>query len=278
MPNFTRRQFIIASTITAGFAIAAQPITATVINTDSEGLISGPVQIPVSDGEIPAYRAMPATGTNFPIILVIQEIFGVHAYIQDVCRRLAKQGYLAIAPALFTRQGDVSQLTDIPTIFSQVVSKVPDQQVMADIDATVNWAVKSSNGNGDKLGITGYCWGGRITWLYAAHNPQVKAGVAWYGLLNGERKELTPKQPVDIASSLTVPVLGLYAGKDDYIPNDQVLEMEKQLKMSNSGSEIIVYPDLPHGFHADYRPTYREAEAKEAWAKLLAWFKKHGVV
>jgi carboxymethylenebutenolidase len=278
MPNFTRRQFIIASTITAGFAIAAQPITATVINTDSEGLISGPVQIPVSDGEIPAYRAMPATGTNFPIILVIQEIFGVHAYIQDVCRRLAKQGYLAIAPALFTRQGDVSQLTDIPTIFSQVVSKVPDQQVMADLDATVNWAVKSSNGNGDKLGITGYCWGGRITWLYAAHNPQVKAGVAWYGLLNGERKELTPKQPVDIASSLTVPVLGLYAGKDDYIPNDQVLEMEKQLKMSNSGSEIIVYPDLPHGFHADYRPTYREAEAKEAWAKLLAWFKKHGVV
>jgi len=278
MPNFTRRQFIIASTITAGFAIAAQPITATVINTDSTGLISGPVQIPVSDGEIPAYRAMPATGTNFPIILVIQEIFGVHAYIQDVCRRLAKQGYLAIAPALFTRQGDVSQLTDIPTIFSQVVSKVPDQQVMADLDATVNWAVKSSNGNGDKLGITGYCWGGRITWLYAAHNPQVKAGVAWYGLLNGERKELTPKQPVDIASSLTVPVLGLYAGKDDYVPNDQVLEMEKQLKMGNSGSEIIVYPDLPHGFHADYRPTYREAEAKEAWAKLLAWFKKHGVV
>ena len=278
MPNFTRRQFIIASTITAGFAIAAQPITATVINTDSEGLISGPVQIPVSDGEIPAYRAMPATGTNFPIILVIHEIFGVHAYIQDVCRRLAKQGYLAIAPALFTRQGDVSQLTDIPTIFSQVVSKVPDQQVMADLDATVNWAINSSNGNGDKLGITGYCWGGRITWLYAAHNPQVKAGVAWYGLLNGERKELTPKQPVDIVSSLTAPVLGLYAGQDDYVPNDQVLEMEKQLKMSNSASKIIVYPDLPHGFHADYRPTYREAEAKEAWAKLLAWFKKHGVV
>jgi carboxymethylenebutenolidase len=277
MSNLSRRQFIIASTITAGFAIATQPITATVINTDSTGLISGPVQIPVSDGEIPAYRAMPATGTNFPIILVIQEIFGVHAYIQDVCRRLAKQGYLAIAPALFTRQGDVSQLTDIPTIFSQVVSKVPDQQVMADLDATVNWAVKSSNGNGDKLGITGYCWGGRITWLYAAHNPQVKAGVAWYGLLNGERKALTPKQPVDIASSLTVPVLGLYAGKDDYIPNDQVLEMEKQLKMGNSGSEIIVYPDLPHGFHADYRPTYRQMEAKEAWAKLLAWFKKHGV-
>lgn len=278
MPNFTRRQFIIASTITAGFAIAAQPITATVINTDSTGLISGAVQIPVSDGKIPAYRAMPATGTNFPIILVIQEIFGVHAYIQDVCRRLAKQGYLAIAPDLFARQGDVSQLTDIPTIFSQVVSKVPDQQVMADLDATINWAVKSSNGNSDKLGITGYCWGGRITWLYAAHNPQVKAGVAWYGLLNGERKELTPKQPVDIASSLTVPILGLYAGKDDYIPNDQILEMEKQLKMSNSGSEIIIYPDLPHGFHADYRPTYREAEAKEAWAKLLAWFKKHGVV
>ncbi len=278
MRDLTRREFILVSTLAAGFALAAQPISAKVITTDTKNLIAGQVKIPVADGEIPAYRAMPVTGSNFPVVLVIQEIFGVHAHIQDVCRRFAKLGYLAIAPEMFARQGDVSKLSDIQEIISKVVSKVPDAQVMSDLDATVNWAAKSSKGNINKLGITGFCWGGRITWLYAAHNPKVKAGVAWYGRLKADSTSLTPKHPIDIAKSLTVPVLGLYAGKDDYIPNDTVEEMRVALKAGKSKSEIIFYPDIPHGFYADYRPTYREKQAKDAWKRLQNWFKKNGVM
>ena len=217
MSKLTRREFIAVSSLTAGFAIAVQPISAKVITTDRLGIMAGEVKIPVIDGTIPAYRAMPVLGKNFPVVLVIQEIFGVHAYIQDVCRRLAKLGYLAIAPEMFYRQGDVSKLTDIAQI-RQIVSKVPDDQVLSDLDATVAWAAKSANGNIQKLGITGFCWGGRITWLYAAHNYNVKAGVAWYGRLVGESTPLTPKHPVDIAKNLQVPVLGLYGGKDTGIP------------------------------------------------------------
>lgn len=277
MGDFTRRKFIIISTLAAGFALAAHPIFAEVITTDTKGLVAGEVKIPVEDGEIPAYRAMPDTGENFPVVLVVQEIFGVHEHIQDVCRRFAKLGYLAIAPEMFARQGDVSQLTDIQEIISQVVSKVPDAQVMSDLDATVAWAQKSSKGNTDKLGITGFCWGGRITWLYSAYNPNVKAGVAWYGRLVGESKPLTPKQPVDIAAKLKVPVLGLYGGSDDGIPVETVEQMRKAIAVGNSGSEIIVYPDTPHGFHADYRPSYRKEQAEEGWERLQAWFKQHGV-
>lgn len=277
MPNLTRRKFITVSSIAAGFALAAHPISAAVITTDTLGLIAGTVKIPVADGNIPAYRAMPAVGKDFPVILVIQEIFGVHAHIQDVCRRFAKLGYLAIAPELYARQGDVSKLTDIATIFKEVVSKVPDAQVFSDLDATVTWAGKSSQGNINKLGITGFCWGGRIVWLYSSHNPKVKAGVAWYGRLEGETNNLTPRYPLEIAPTLTVPILGLYAGKDDYIPNDQVAKMQQILKDGKTGSEIILYPDVPHGFHADYRATYREKEAKDGWQKLLAWFEKYGV-
>lgn len=277
MADFTRRKFIIVSTLAAGFALAVQPISAQVISTDTKGLVAGEVKIPVKDGEIPAYRAMPATGENFPVVLVIQEIFGVHEHIQDVCRRLAKLGYLAIAPEMFARQGDVSQLTDIQDIISKVVSKVPDAQVMSDLDATVAWAEKSSKGNINKLGITGFCWGGRVVWLYAAHNPDVKAGVAWYGRLVSESKSLTPKHPVDIASELKVPVLGLYGGSDDGIPVKTVEQMREALKAGNSGSEIIVYPDTPHGFYADYRPTYRKEQAQDGWKRLLAWFKQHDV-
>ncbi len=277
MADFTRRKFIIVSTLAAGFALAVQPICAQVISTDTKGLVAGEVKIPVKDGEIPAYRAMPTTGENFPVVLVIQEIFGVHEHIQDVCRRFAKLGYLVIAPEMFARQGDVSQLTDIQDIISKVVSKVPDAQVMSDLDATVAWAEKSSKGNINKLGITGFCWGGRIVWLYAAHNPEVKAGVAWYGRLVSESKSLTPKHPVDIASELKVPVLGLYGGSDDGIPVKTVEQMREALKAGNSGSEIIVYPDTPHGFYADYRPTYRKEQAQDGWKRLLAWFKQHDV-
>ncbi len=276
MPQLTRREFIAVSSLSAGFAIAVQPVSAKVITTDSKGLIAGEVKIPVRDGTIPAYRAQPALGENFPIILVVQEIFGVHAYIQDVCRRLAKLGYLAIAPEMFYRQGDVSKLSDIVQIRS-IVSKVPDAQVMSDLDAAVAWAAKSSNGNIQKLGITGFCWGGRITWLYAAHNPDVKAGVAWYGKLVGESTKLTPKNPIDIAQSLQVPILGLYGGKDTGIPLDSVEQMRDRLKGCGMNSEIVVYPEAPHAFHADYRPSYRQTEAEDGWKRLQDWFKKNGV-
>ncbi|QDL08317.1 carboxymethylenebutenolidase [Brasilonema octagenarum UFV-E1] len=275
MKQITRRKFIATATIATGFALAVQPVSAKVITTDSKGLVTGAVKIPVQDGEIPAYRAMPAKGGNFPIVLVIQEIFGVHEHIQDVCRRFAKLGYVAIAPELFVRQGDVSKLSSIEEI-RPIVAKVPDAQVLSDLDATVDWTVKSSKGNSNKLGITGFCWGGRITWLYAAHNPQVKAGVAWYGRLVGDVTELTPKNPVDIASGLKVPVLGLYGGKDTGIPLDTVEQMRDRLKSGSSKSEIIVYPDAPHAFFADYRPSYREKEAKEGWQRLQDWFKQHG--
>lgn len=276
MKEITRRKFIATATLATGFALAVQPVSAKVITTDSNGLVAGAVKIPVKDGEIPAYRAMPATSGNFPIVLVIQEIFGVHEHIQDVCRRFAKLGYVAVAPELFVRQGDVSKLSSIEEI-RPIVAKVPDAQVLSDLDATVNWAVKSAKGNSNKLGITGFCWGGRITWLYAAHNPQVKAGVAWYGRLVGDVTELTPKHPVDIASTLKVPVLGLYGGKDTGIPLDTVKQMRDRLKSSSSKSQIIVYPDAPHAFFADYRSSYRESDAKQGWQRLQAWFKQHGV-
>jgi carboxymethylenebutenolidase len=277
MGDFTRRKFIITSALTAGFALAAHPILAQVITTDTMGLVAGAVKIPVKDGEIPAYRAMPAKGNKFPTVLVIQEIFGVHEHIQDICRRFAKLGYLAIAPELFARQGNVSKLTDIQEIISKVVSKVPDAQVMSDLDASVAWAKKSSKGNINKLGITGFCWGGRITWLYCAHNPKVRAGVAWYGRLVSESNPLTPKHPVNIAADLKVPVLGLYGGSDEGIPVETVDKMREALKAGNSGSEIIVYPDTPHAFFADYRPSYRKQPAQDGWKRLQAWFKQHGV-
>ncbi|HLO52581.1 MAG TPA: dienelactone hydrolase family protein [Kamptonema sp.] len=277
MIDLTRRKFIAVTALAAGFALAAHPISAAVITTDTTGLVTGEVKIPVKDGSIPAYRAMPASGSNFPVVLVVQEIFGVHAHIQDICRRFAKLGYLAIAPQMFARQGDVSKMSDIQEIITKVVSKVPDAQVMSDLDATVNWVEKTGKGNINKLGITGFCWGGRIVWLYAAHNPKVKAGVAWYGRLIDTPKPLTPKNPIDIAPALKVPILGLYGGKDDYIPNDTVEKMRQALKTGSSGSEIVLYPDTPHGFNADYRPTYRQKEAQDAWKRLQAWFKQYGV-
>ncbi len=276
MNEITRREFIVTTSLATGFALAVQPISAKVITTNAQGLVASAVKIPVKDGTIPAYRAMPTTGKNFPIVLVIQEIFGVHEHIQDVCRRFAKLGYLAIAPELFVRQGDVSKLSDIDEI-RKIVVKVPDAQVISDLDATVEWAVKSAKGNAEQLGITGFCWGGRITWLYAAYNPKVKASVAWYGRLVGDASELTPKHPVDVASTLKVPVLGLYGGEDTGIPLATVDQMREQLKASSSKSEIVVYPNAPHAFFADYRPSYREKEAKDGWQRLQAWFKKHGV-
>ena len=218
-PAVTRRQILVTS-LAAGFALAVQPVTAETITTNTEGLTAGEVRVPVADGEIPAYRAMPATGGKFPIVLVVQEIFGVHEHIRDVCRRFAKAGYLAVAPELYARQGDVSKMSDWKQIFAEVVAKVPDAQVMSDLDATAAWAAKSSKGDGERLGVTGFCWGGRIVWLYAAHSAKLKAGVAWYGRLTGDKTELQPKYPLDVVADLKAPVLGLYGGKDQGIPQD----------------------------------------------------------
>src|SRR3989441_1095283 len=199
--EFTRREFVVTS-LAAGFAMAVRPVSAQTITTNTLGLTADEVKIPVESGEIPAYRAMPASGGPFPVVLVVQEIFGVHEHIKDICRRFAKSGHLAVAPELFARQGDVSKMPDINEIISKVVSKVPDAEVMSDLDAVVAWAQKSGKGDTSKLGITGFCWGGRIVWLYAAHNPRLKAGVAWYGRLLGQPSDLQPKNPIDLVASL----------------------------------------------------------------------------
>ncbi len=274
-PRALSRRIFLNSLLSSGFALAVLPVSAQTITTDSKGLTAGEILIPTSDIQMPAYRAMPSTGQNFPVVLVVQEIFGVHEYIKDVCRRMAKLGYMAIAPELYKRQGDVSKISDMKDIISQVVSKVPDAQVMADLDATWQYAKISGKADMNKIGITGFCWGGRITWLYCAHNPNVTAGVAWYGRLVGEATPLTPKHPVDIAPNLIVPVLGLYGGADAGIPQDSVEKMRAALQKGTSGSEIIVYPDTPHAFHADYRPSYRKEAANDGWQKMQAWFKKH---
>jgi carboxymethylenebutenolidase len=271
----TRRGFMM-TTLAVGFALAVRPVSAETIITDTDGLTVDEVMIPTNDSQIPAYRAMPSQGRSFPVVLVVQEIFGVHEHIKDVCRRFAKLGYLAVAPELYARQGDVSKLSEINDIVTKVVSKVPDAQVMADLDVTVAWSKTSGGGNIEKLGITGFCWGGRIVWLYAAHNSRVKAGVAWYGRLVGKTSELQPKYPLDVAALLKVPVLGLYGADDQGIPLDTVEQMRMALKAAGNQSEIVVYPNTPHGFHADYRASYRKEQAEDGWKRLKAWFKQYG--
>ena len=259
----------------AGFALAVQPVMAqTVIDTPATGLSHGNATVPVGGDALPVYFARPATGTQLPVVLVVQEIFGVHAYIQDVCRRLAHEGYLAIAPELFFRQGNPAVIDNVAEIISAIVAKVPDAQVMADLDACAAWA-PSQCGDPARLAITGFCWGGRITWLYAAHNPQLKAGVAWYGRLDGAPADNTPQHPIDVAAALHAPVLGLYGGQDQGIPVEDVDMMRDALTAAASPSEIVLYPDAPHAFHADYRPSYRSAEAADGWERLLAWLRQH---
>jgi carboxymethylenebutenolidase len=274
--DFNRRSFVVTS-LAAGFALAVRPVSAATITTDDKGLVAGEVKIPVPDGEMPAYRAQPAAGGPFPVVIVVQEIFGVHEHIKDICRRFAKLGYLAVAPELYARQGDVSKIENFQEIITKVVSKVPDAQVMSDLDATVAWAKKSGKGNTAKLGITGFCWGGRIVWLYSAHNPDLKAGVAWYGRLITGTDELHPKNPIDLVEKLHAPVLGLYGGADTGIPVESVEKMQKALKDAGKPSEIVLYPDTPHGFYADYRPSFTPDKAEDGWKRLLEWFKKNGV-
>ena len=264
------------------FALSVQPIQAqTVITTPADGLTAGVVKVKTKDGkDMDAYRAMPATGQAFGTILVVQEIFGVHAHIADLCRRFAKAGYYAIAPDLYFRQGDAKAVSDMQALLRDIVSKVPDEQVRGDLDATVAFAKGEGKADTAKLGITGFCWGGRIVWLYAAYSSALKAGVAWYGRVVGDPTPLTPKHPVDIAKDLKAPVLGLYGGADTGIPNDTVDKMRAALKDGSAAakkSQIDTYPDTPHGFNADYRPSFRKEQAEDGWKKALAWFKANGV-
>ena len=275
-PGFSRRGFIVTA-LGAGFAVATQPIMAdTAIHTDSVGLVAGEIQVPTADGMLPAYRAMPAGGAKLPTILVVHEIFGVHEYIKDTCRRLAKAGYLAIAAEMYARHGDVSKMANIADILAGPVAETPDSEHMADLDACAAWAAKNG-GDPDRLAITGFCRGGRTTWLYAAHNPRLKAAVSWYGVLEGAPTARQPKWPLDVAGELKAPVLGLYGGKDQGITADQIEDMREALKKAGSKSAIYVYPDAPHAFHADYRPTYRKEAAEDGWQRMLAWFKANGV-
>ena len=261
-----------------GFAVAALPVVAqNVIKTDGAGLISGTIMVKIDGQDVPVYASQPEGKTGLPVILVISEIFGVHEHIADMARRFAKQGYLALAPDLFVRQGDATKAPSMPELMKNIVGKTPDAQVMSDLDAIVAWA-KQNGGDTARLGITGFCWGGRITWLYAAHNPAVKAGVAWYGRLVGESTAITPQHPVDIAPALKAPVLGLYGAKDTGISQESIATMKAALAKGSSKSEFVVYPDSGHAFNADYRPSYVAADAKDGYARCLAWFKANGVV
>ena len=277
--SFDRRSFIVTS-LGAGFALATQPVMAqTAIKTDETGIVAGEIKVSVKDGEMVAYRAVPGGIEKPPVVLVVSEIFGAHEYIRDVCRRLAKLGYCAIAPDLFARQGDPRQISSVAEILEKITGKTPDAQVISDLDACVAWAA-SKGADTSRLAVTGFCWGGRITWLYSAHNPAVKAGVAWYGRLVGASNALTPKHPTELAGELKAPVLGLYGGLDTGIPLETVEAMEKALQQGSpaaKASEIHLYDNAPHAFHADYRPSYHKEEAEDGWKKMLAWFRKNGV-
>ena len=277
--DFNRRTFV-RTAVGSGFAAAVLPVMAqTVIKTDSVGLVAGEVTIQVGGFKMPAYRAAPAGRTGLPVVLVVSEIFGVHEHIADVARRFAKAGYFAIAPELFVRQGDAGSYGEIGKLIAEVINQVPDAQVMGDLDATLAWA-KAEGADTSKSGITGFCWGGRITWLYAAHSPQIKAGVAWYGRLVGVPNALMPKNPVDVVATLNGPVLGLYGGQDSGIPQATVETMKAALASGSAAakkSEFVVYPDAAHAFNADYRPSYRKDAADDGWKRCLAWFKASGV-
>jgi carboxymethylenebutenolidase len=268
-----RRGFLVTS-LGTGFALAVLPVSAQTITTPSEGLVAGEVQVPVKDGRIPAYRAMPATGGPFPTILVVQEIFGVHEWVKDICRRLAKLGYCAIAPELYARQGDPTKLADSNAIMQQIVSKVSDEQVLGDLDAAVAYAKSTGKADTAKLGITGFCWGGRVVWMYAAHNPDVKAGVAWYGFLT-HAFHAGDKTVMDVIPSIKAPMLGLYGGDDAGIPPDSVNKARDAMKAAGKTVEVVIYPNAPHGFLADYRPSYRKEAAEDGWKRLTAWFKQY---
>ena len=273
--RWSRRGFVMTSLAT-GFALSVQPVSAQTITTDTNGLTAGEVKVPAKGGEIPAYRAMPDKGGPFPTVLVASEIWGVHEHIKDLCRRLAKAGYFAIAPELFARQGDPSKIAEVPELIDKIVKKAPTDEVMSDLDATVAYAKSSGKADTAKLAVTGMCWGGFVTWMYATHNPGLKAAVSWYG---SDRwyKEMTTKTPVEVGAEVKCPVLALYGGQDKSIPQETIDKRQEACKAAGKTCEVKVYPDAQHGFNADYRPSYNAEAAKEGWSRMLAWFKQNGV-
>lgn len=270
------RRGVLMTGLITGFTLATQRVEAQAIHTDSSGIEAGETRIKTSSGELPAYYAKPLTNRPHPIILVNEEIFGVHEYIKDVCRRLAKSGYLAVATEFYARLADLSKMTDVKQIISDVISKAPDAQYMSDLDSTPAWAAHNG-GSAGRLGVMGFCRGGRQTWLYAAHNPKLKAAVAFYGPLGGEASAIQPQTALDVAGRIHCPLLGLYGGQDQAIPVDMVREAEAKAKVAHRIVDFVVYPDAPHGFHADYRPSYRQADAEDAWKRTLTWFHRFGV-
>ena len=274
--KLARRGFVMSSLMT-GLTLATPHALAQLVHTDAAGLQAGEVRVPVADGHIPAYAARPDGPGPFPIVLVIEEIFGVHDYIKDVCRRLAKLGYLAIAPELYARLADLSKMTDPQQIIRDVISRAPDATVLSDLDSTVAWATVQGHGDVRRLGVTGFCRGGRDVWLYGAHNPALKAAVAWYGPVGGTPTPIQPHTALELAPGLKCPLLGLYGGADASIPQDQVQAAAAAARSAGGTVEIVVYPGAPHGFHADYRPSYHRDAALAGWQRMLAWFRSHGV-
>ncbi len=270
-----RRTFLM-TTLMTGFTAAVARAQTAAIHTDDSGLEAGEAAIPVMDGKLPAYHARPAGAGPFPTILVIEEIFGVHEYIKDVCRRFAKLGYLAVAPELYARLADLSTMSDPNEIVARVISKAPDATMLADLDSTAAWAA-ANHGDPARLGVTGFCRGGRDTWLYAEHNPQLKAAVAWYGPVKGSVSEIQPHTPTDEAAALRCPLLGLYGGRDPSIMQADVQAAAQIARDAGHVVDIKIFPEAGHGFHADYRATYDKAAAEQGWAAALAWFKAHGV-
>ena len=275
-PPFSRRGFVMTSLI-SGLTLATTRVEAQAIHTDTDGIEAGEVRIPAGDGPMPGYRAVPNGDGPFPVVLVIEEIFGVHDYIKDICRRLAKAGYVAVAPELYARQGDLSTMTDVQQIVRDVIAKTPDAQWMADLDATAAWAGSDSRADLKRLGVMGWCRGGRAVWLYDAHRKDLKAAVAWYGPIGGNRTDIQPKTAGDVASDLNAPLLGLYGGADSGIPVASVEEARDKARAAGKSVELVVYPEAPHGFHADYRPSYRKEAAEDGWRRALDFLKSHGV-
>jgi carboxymethylenebutenolidase len=268
-----RSRFVNAAQSAEG-DMPADPVYVRTLTSNLGDIIAGDIGIPVADGEISGYRAQPGSKGPFPIVLIACEVFGLQEHIKDICRRFSREGYLAIAPDFFCRQGDVSKLESFEEVF-KIVSRVPDARVMSDLDAAVEWAAKNK-GDARRIGVTGFCWGGRVTWLYAAHSAKAKAGTAWYGRLVADTTELQPQNPIDIVPELKAPVLGLYGGQDPGIPLDTVEKMREALKKAGNPSQIVVYPEAPHGFFADIRPSYRKEAAEDGWKRLLTWFRKYG--
>mgnify|MGYP002651878289 CR=1 FL=1 len=271
------RRGIVMTGLIAGYTLATTRVEAQAIHTDATGLEAGEVMIPVADGQIPGYRAMPQGAGPFPTVLVIEEIFGVHEYIKDTCRRLAKLGFCAVAPELYARQGDLTKMTDVQQIVREVISRKPDAEMLADLDATIAWATASSKADPARLGVTGFCRGGRATWFFAAHNSNLKAAVAWYGPLGGAKTDIQPRTAAEVAAEIKCPLLGLYGGADTGIPVADVEKARDAARAAGKTVDVVIYPDTPHAFHADYRPSYRAEPARDGWEKMLAWFKRYGV-